>query len=183
MATELTDGFALGMTILVAFTGQPASGLKQRCRHMLKFPDKPERWQKPGVPDEAAGEWEGATACALAEISNGLDERWAEDRMPLPEVLEKLETMAAAAGADDAAAASAAAETAEPRYCIICEAAPREVRFACGHAIVCAGCLPTVVERHRQCPTCGVAFGAQPVLERGAHVGAAPTFVMPAGRQ
>ena len=56
VATELTDGFALGMTILVAFTGQPASDLKQRCRHMLKFPDKPERWQKPGVPDEAASE-------------------------------------------------------------------------------------------------------------------------------
>ena len=86
--------------------------------------------------------------------------------------------MTAAAGAEPAA--PSAAETAEPRYCIICEAAPREVRFACGHAIVCAGCLPTVVELHRQCPTCGVAFGAQPVLERGAHVGAAPMFVLPA---
>ena len=42
-----------------------------------------------------------------------------------------------------------------------------------------AGCLPEVVERCRKCPTCDVAFGAQPVAERGAHVRAAPTFVMP----
>ena len=104
VATELTDGFALGMTILVAFTGQPASGLKQRCRHMLKFPDKPERWQKPGVPDEAAGSWDAAAATGLAEAIVGLNEVWAEDRMPLSEVLQKLETMAAAAGADNAAA-------------------------------------------------------------------------------
>ena len=106
--------------------------------------------------------------------------------MAFSDAMQKLEAMAAAAGADDSApSAEEAAQEAEagPRYCIICEAAPREVRFACGHAIVCAGCLPTVVELHRQCPTCGVAFGAQPVLERGAHVGAAPTFVMPVGRQ
>ena len=42
---------------------------------------------------------------------------------------------AAAAGADASQAASstaAAEEEAEARCCIICEAAPREVRFACG---------------------------------------------------
>ena len=60
--------------------------------------------------------------------------------------------------------------------------APREVRFACGHAIVCSGCLPSVVQQHRKCPTCGVAFGAEPVMERGQHVGAAPTFVLPPAR-
>ena len=64
--------------------------------------------------------------------------------------------------------------------CIICEAAPREVRFACGHATVCSACLPSVVDTHRKCPTCGVAFGAQPIAEQGAHVQSAPTFVMPA---
>ena len=73
----------------------------------------------------------------------------------------------------------AEAEAEEARVCIICEEAPREVRFACGHAIVCAGCLPEVVERCRKCPTCDVDFGAQPVAERGAHVRTAPTFVLP----
>ena len=81
---------------------------------------------------------------------------------------------AVAAGADAPAAA-----TEDLRMCIICEEAPREVRFACGHALVCAGCLPVIVKRHRKCPTCEVAFGVQPVAEHGAHVRAAPTFVLP----
>ena len=52
--------------------------------------------------------------------------------MPLSEVLGRLEAMAVAAGAD---APAAAAE--DLRMCIIC-AAPREVRFVCGHALVYA---------------------------------------------
>ena len=67
--------------------------------------------------------------------------------------------------------------------CILCMDAPREVRFACGHAIVCSGCLPSVVQQHCKCPTCGVPFGAEPVMERGRHVGAAPTFVLPSARR
>ena len=63
--------------------------------------------------------------------------------------------------------------------CIVCEAAPREVRFACGHAVLCASCLPSVVRQYGKCPNCNAAFGAQPVLERGQHVGVAPTFVLP----
>ena len=61
----------------------------------------------------------------------------------------------------------------------ICEEAPREVRFACGHALVCNGCLPVVVAQYKKCPTCDRPFGAQPVAERGTHVRGAPTFVLP----
>ena len=57
----------------------------------------------------------------------------------------------------------------EARVCIICEEAPREVRFACGHALVYNGCLPVVLEQCKKCPTCDRPFGAQPVAERGAH--------------
>ena len=149
---------------------------------MLKDPTSPERWQKPGVADEAAGDWEGGVACEIAVIANGLDERWAEDRMPLSEVLKRLEAAAAAAGVDGSEAAgssSTADEEVEARCCIICEAAPREVRFACGHAVVCGACLPSVVQQHGKCPTCGAAFGAQPVLEQGQQVAAGPTFVLP----
>ena len=98
--------------------------------------------------------------------------------MPLPDVLARLEAMVVAAtvSSSEAAAATVAEEA---RVCIICEEAPREVRFACGHATVCAGCLPEVVERCRKCPTCDVVFGAQPVAEQGAHVRTAPTFVLP----
>ena len=169
-ATVLTDAFAFGVTVLMALTGLPSADIRQRCRHMQKWPTQPSRWQAPGVPDVDAGSCDEAMAISLAEIVTGLKEEWEEDRMPLSEVLERLEAMAPASTGEVAR---------EARMCIICEEAPREVRFACGHATVCAGCLPQVVERCRKCPTCDVAFGAQPVAERGAHVRTAPTFVLP----
>ena len=97
--------------------------------------------------------------------------------MPLPDVLARLEAMVAAATASSSEAEAAAA--ADARVCIICEEAPREVRFACGHALVCNGCLPAIVEQCKKCPTCDRPFGAQPVAERGTHVRVAPTFVLP----
>ena len=184
VATELTDGFAFGGTVLMTLTGLPAAEIKQRCRHMLKWPTQPQRWQPPGVPDDAAGNWDGGASSGLAEIIQGLDEKWAEDRMPLSDVLARLEAMVIAAGtatgSSSEAAAAAPSGAEEARLCIICEAAPREVRFACGHALVCNGCLPVVIEHHKKCPTCDRIFGAQPVAERGTHVRMAPTFVLPA---
>ena len=100
---------------------------------------------------------------------------WAEHRMPLPDVLARLEAMVVAA----TASSSEAEVEVEARVCIICEEAPREVRFACGHALVCNGCLPVVVAQYKKCPTCDRPFGAQPVAERGRHVRGAPTFVLP----
>ena len=182
VATELTDGFAFGVTVLMALTGLPAAGIKQRCRHMLKWPAQPQRWQSPGVPDIAAGNWDSDASSGLAEVIQGLDEKWAEERMALPNVLARLEAMvvAAAVSSSEAEAAAMAVSVAEEaRLCIICEEAPREVRFVCGHALVCSGCLPAVVEQYKQCPNCDRPFGAQPVAEHGAHVRVAPTFVLP----
>ena len=176
VATELTDGFAFGVTVLMALTALPAADIKQRCRHMLRWPTQPQRWQPPGVPDVAAGSWDSGASSGLAEIVQGLDERWAEERMPLLDVLARLEAMVVAA---TASSSEAEAEAAEARVCIICEEAPREVRFACGHALVCNGCLPAVVAQYKKCPTCARPFGAQPVAERGTHVRGAPTFVLP----
>jgi len=177
VATELTDGFAFGVTALMALTGLPAAGIKQRCRHMLRWPTQPQRWQPPGVPDVAAGSWDGGASSGLAEVIQGLSELWAEERMPMPDVLARLEAMVAAATASSLEAEAAMA--ADARVCIICEEAPREVRFACGHALVCNGCLPAIVEQCKKCPTCDRPFGAQPVAERGTHVRVAPTFVLP----
>ena len=178
VATELTDGFAFGVTVLMALTGLPAAEIKQRCRHMLKWPTQPQRWQPPGVPDVAAGSWDSGASSGLAEVIQGLTDEWGEDRMPLPDVLARLEAMVVAATVSSSEAEAAAAAE-EARVCIICEEAPREVRFACGHALVCNGCLPVVLEQCKKCPTCDRPFGAQPVAERGAHVRVAPTFVLP----
>ena len=43
-ATVLTDVFALGVTVLMALTGLPSASIKQRCRHMFKWPTQPSRW-------------------------------------------------------------------------------------------------------------------------------------------
>ena len=101
--------------------------------------------------------------------------------MPLADVLLALERLVQEAGiASPPPQEQPTEQPEEARMCIICEAAPREVRFACGHATVCSACLPSVVNTHRKCPTCNTPFGAQPIAEQGAHVQSAPTFVMPA---
>ena len=70
----LTVAFALGVTVLMTLTGLPAATIKQRCRHMLKWPTQPSRWQLLGVPDGEAGSWNQALVICLAEIVVGLKE-------------------------------------------------------------------------------------------------------------
>ena len=185
VATELTDAFAFGVTALMVLTGLPTTEIKQRCRHMLKWPAQPHKWQPPGVPDAKGGAWGEGVATCLAEVVAGLVAEWAEDRMPLADVLDQLEALATEAGADAAESSKTAAgvveeeKEEEERVCIICFSAPREVRFSCGHATCCEVCLPLVLARRSDCPTCNTPFGEQPVISRGPHVGAEATFLMP----
>ena len=104
-ASELTDGYALGLTILVTLTGQPVSGhgneLMQRCRGMLMHPNERERWEAPGQPDPRAGNWPARVACGLARLVAGLAwENVAEQRLPLPEALKALEDLAKCVGGE-----------------------------------------------------------------------------------
>ena len=64
--SELTDGFAAGITLLMALVGLPATGLDNQCRYMLRHPTRPEKWQAPGMPDATAGEWPPAVATTIA---------------------------------------------------------------------------------------------------------------------
>jgi hypothetical protein len=66
------------------------------------------------------------------------------------------------------------------RMCILCEDAPREVRFPCGHACCCYGCVMLVQEHDNLCPQCREPLGDDPVAEAGAHVKMAATFHWPA---
>ena len=154
--SEVNDGFAMGITILVALTGLPATDIQPRCRQLLRNPGRPDKWVAPGRPDATAGEWPDAVATGLAAVVVGLAmEQFKEDRLPLPEALAALEALAQSFGVDEAASrAPLLAEERAARQplaeCLICFDAPREMRLGCGHAICCERCLPQLSE----CPTC-----------------------------
>jgi hypothetical protein len=86
------------ITLLVALVGRPAIGLIDACRHLHRYPDRPERWQAPGLPDARAGEWPAEVATGLAGVVAGLTDHYKEDRLPLPDALRELEAIAEAAG-------------------------------------------------------------------------------------
>eukprot|EP00966_Prymnesium_polylepis_P085253 1973830-Prymnesium_polylepis.1 len=145
--SELTDGYAAAITMLVALTAMPAVGVRSQCRHMLRYPDSPDQWQAPGVPDTAAGEWPAEVASKLVVLVVGMSSsEFKEERMPLSEALSELEAIAYAAPPEvsppppsaDASAGSGGAASALPdegRSCTICLDRSREVRFACGHCV------------------------------------------------
>ena len=115
-----------------------------------------------------------------------------EDRMELPEALRRVEAAlrhqtstaasSSAAAATEAAlgGASAPGGAAAPvpvsdellRGCVICDDAPREVRFRCGHACCCEACAALVEAAGRECPICRAT--THPLRSRVAE--GAPTF-------
>jgi serine/threonine protein kinase len=153
--STLTDGYAMGITMLVALTGQSAIGLKKTCKALLKHPQSPEHWRAPGVPDAAAGAWPADVVAAMAAMTSSLTLEDEDERMPLSQALHTLEGIVGDEGkweatADDEstgalggrATVGSGAEMApvaeeeeveEPRECILCMSAPRSVRFLCGH--------------------------------------------------
>ena len=156
--SELTDGFAMGVTMLVLLTRLGAADILQRCRAMLRNPDRVDKWAAPGVPDATAGEWPDVVQCGLATLVCGLSlENFKVYRMPLVAALETLEQLCRGQGIGEGAADQACAAEMDARQplpeCIICMDAPRQVRFRCGHALCCNDCLPACLAT-KYCPTC-----------------------------
>ena len=230
--SELTDGYSMGITALMMLTGLPALGLREACRHIVRSPDRPDKWRAPAMADERAGAWPEHVAITIAEIAVGLTEEFKSDRLPLAEALDKLgaalagteaeEVEAAAPQLHDAASVPSPTLPAQPstpppahspepdevRNCIICEESPKELRFACGHAVYCRTCFESRIkpraaqkardannsslsdeERKRaaleavvRCPHCQVAVG-EAMLERADDAATAPTFVMPSAQR
>ena len=190
--SPLSDGYAFGVTLLVALTGMTAVGLRQKCRLMLRNPDRPDKWRAPGVPDTKAGEW-GAVASALATVAAGLTEEFAEDRITMEDVLQQLDevlvdevwptpTAVPSRVAQSPAPAEAPAPPPLPapepegRLCVVCDDAPRTVRFVCGHACCCDNCAAAVASTDNLCPICRTPLGAE--LAHGSYVSGAPSFVL-----
>merc|ERR1719424_2136542 len=161
-ASQLTDGFALGITLLVALTGCGALGLLNACEDELEEPDTAER-----IAAADAG-WSAAQAEALTRLVVGLAYARKKKRMPLAEALPRLEALVEAAGEGEEKAG------AEERQCDLCYDAPRSVRFACGHALYCETCAPRVLERDTNCPACRQP--ALPIAATGRLVAAQTTL-------
>ena len=162
-ASQLTDGYALGITLLVALTGRGAVGLLNACDDALEEPDTAE-----SIAAADAG-WSAAQAEELTRLVVGLAYERKKKRMPLAEALPRLEALVEAAGEVEETAG------AEERQCDLCYDAPRSVRFACGHALYCETCAPRVLERDTNCPTCRQP--ALPIVATGRLVAAQTTFV------
>ena len=125
------------------------------------------------MPDGSAGEWPAAVMSEALTIVVGLSRGVQhtiddpEDRLPLPDALRRLEALGDAAPPEPEGAADAAPPAAQPevRMCSVCEAAPREVRFRCGHACCCRGCVALVQAHADLCPQCRAPLGADPIGE------------------
>ena len=71
-ASPVTDGYAVGVTLLQALTGRPVANLKVVCRKLLRLPGRPEEWEEPGLADRCAGAWPVPLQAAVARVVSGL---------------------------------------------------------------------------------------------------------------
>lgn len=168
----------------MALTALPALDIKAKCRKLLVRPGDMSKWEAPGLPDAQGGEWPAAVCTILAGIIAGLVmPQFKEDRMPLARALSRLDD--ALAHADDAAVAASYRQALleqteamnsadEPRECVVCMAAPRSVRFTCGHAVCCESCAFSLLRAGHPCPTCR---GVVEMLPTSSAVGSQPTYV------
>ena len=186
--STLTDGYAMAITVLVALVAQPAVGLKKTCKLLLRHPNDPSSWHaSSGRPDASAGSWPPSVVATLAAMVARLTMEDEDERMDLSEALHQLEAVVDAPDDDrDEVLAAAAAEAmlppnaplaAEPRACIVCDDAPREVRFRCGHACCCTHCAVLVADAGSGCPIC--RGQTHPLLSSR---GSSATFEMPLQR-
>mmetsp|Transcript_11933 Transcript_11933/g.20132 ORF Transcript_11933/g.20132 Transcript_11933/m.20132 type:complete len:254 (+) Transcript_11933:3-764(+) len=176
----LNDGFAAGITMLIALTGFPALNIKARCRRLLCNTDHSNNRQTQSVTDASAGEWPDTVVCGIAKLAAGLTEEYEEDRGMVPEALRQLEALLAMHGDGGMMAGSDSGDLAEgPRLCMICEELPREVRFNCGHACCCSSCVDRIQQRDNLCPACRAPLGTHPFAERGEHIRNTSTYVEP----
>ena len=175
--SEATDGFALGVTLLMSLTGLPAVGLTAKCQRMLRNPTGGDTQAWRHLLD---GDWPLTVASEMADIAKGLTmPAFKDDRTPIPEALRRIEAALAANPPQAAAVADPVEDGAadELRACVICDDAPREVRFRCGHACCCVFCAELVQNTGDRCPICRST--AHPLIETGAQLRDAATFELP----
>ena len=168
--SEITDGYALGISLLMCLTGRSAVGLLDHCADAL---ENPTAEAIATILSSDAGAWPTGVAAAMTRVVIGLSwQRVRSRRMGVEEALRLLE-----AAADEGGVRAGVAVASAERECVICMSVPRAARFGCGHCCCCENCAAILQARSNGCPVCRVPIRA--VTERGGALADAPTFVQP----
>lgn len=173
----------MGITMLVCLTGLTAQHAMRHAAELLEKPSTVDTYADPRAEWPSGADARGASR-RLVELIIGLVCGGLRSRMPLESAVAALEALAdeahLMAGVSDA---DDSRRSAHQKECMICMAAPRSVRYACGHLTCCADCtqmlLFTEGERCPQnmCPTCRARIV---VLGTGTDLAYEATFVQQA---
>ena len=172
--SQLTDGYALGISLLMCLSGRPAVdgdsvSVFDAWADVLEAPSAE---TLAPLLDEAAG-WPADVALALVHVVIGLSwRRTRSRRMALNEALQQFE-----AAADSSGVRPGLNVVVEERECVICLSEPRDTRFGCGHSVCCGSCasrLRAQGARVGVCPVCRLPIHR--IADRGSHLALAPTF-------
>ena len=194
--SEVTDGYALGVTMLVCMTRRKAivraahgddCPLTEACSELLANPSG----SSEAIYERAGVWWPASIAIEAAQLAAGLTcPRRRGDRTRVEDVKLSLEALANAsempAGIVDTDLPAGIVGTAAfdlpagivdtPRLCMVCMDANRSVRFSpCGHSTCCDECAALIVGRGDPCPNCRGPIDG--INSRGTHVATEDTFV------
>ena len=165
--STVTDGYALGISILMCLGGRPAVGLLDVWADAL---EEPSRETVAPRLDRAAA-WPDDVAVALTRVVIGLSwQRTRGRRMTIDTALRALE-----AAADDGGVRPGVSVVEDERECVVCLVEPRGARFTCGHCVCCAGCASILQTRGGRCPVCRNPIRG--LSDQGDHLANALTFV------
>ena len=130
--SETTDGYALGISILMCLTSKPAIGLLDLAADALEDPTLKT------AGSLARGAWPEQTALDLLRVVIGLS--WHRVRSRRMRVDEALCILEATAGLRPGIS-----DSSEARECVICCLDARWARFNCGHAVCCEDCASSLL--------------------------------------
>jgi len=164
------DGYSMGVTILVLLTRMPAIDAERG--HIVDRCDGEEE-DLMALTDAAAG-WPALGAHELFQVASALVKRKREKRITVTEARERLQTLA-----DQHLPDGLQVDSPRVRECAVCVSAPRQIRFGCGHSVICRQCLPRFLERPLACcPHCRKAVNEE-TLTDSDEVARETTFVHP----
>jgi len=137
------DGYAVGVTLLMALTARAAfdgtETLPDRCCNAAA-----------AVVADPFAAWPPQVAEEVLRVANALTRSPRRDRITVTIALEALESLCVAQQIQVYQAVEG-----DERECVMCMCRPRQVRFGCGHRVLCEGCLRHLLARDvPSCPCC-----------------------------